>query len=464
MKILHVTLVALALTGCGSLMKTDYKRPELTIPTQWSTQESGSAWFVHSHHWWTVFSDPQLSQAIDDVLTRNNDLAIAGFRLQQARLDSHLSDTNLTPDVSVLGSADNNKNIRRNTESSENYSSSVNLSYEVDLWGKLARTREQSAWQAEASALDRQNTALILIGNTAQYYWQIAGFNQKVVNSDRSLGLAKETEAITKSRFAAGAVSQLDVLQATQSVLDQENSLKDLVQQREEARNALAILFNRPSSMRLPERDALDLNQSITLKAGLPVEVIAHRPDVQSAERDLRAALAGSDVAALSFYPTLSLSAALSVGSSVFSQWFSDPMRAVGSSVALPFVQWNTVQLTIARSKLDIKVAASLFQKTVYIALSDVEKSLTQRQKWTQQRENALLSLTLSQHRLAVAKSQYLAGAVSIQTWLDAQNNLLTVENQLSDIQYNYLNSTMQLWLAMGGEAIPELPSAKEFT
>lgn len=124
--------------------------------------------------------------------------------------------------------------------------------------------------------------------------------------------------------------------------------------------------------------------------------------------------------------------------------------------MVLPFVEWNKVQLTIARSKLDVKTAASTFQQKVYSALSDVEKSLTQRQKWSQQRENTLISLALSQQRLKLAKSQYLAGAQPIETWLDAQNNLLTVENQLSDIQNNYLNSTMLLWLAIGGEEIPE--------
>ncbi|MFS7244681.1 efflux transporter outer membrane subunit [Rahnella inusitata] len=456
MRILQVTFIALALTACGSLVKADYKRPELTLPMQWSTQETGSAWLASSGHWWTVFGDPQLTHAIDDVLTRNNDLAIAGFRLQQARLDSNLSDTNLTPDVSVSGSADNTKNIRHHTNSVEGYSSSVSLSYELDLWGKLARMREQSAWQAEATALERQNTALTLIGTTAQYYWQIAGINQKIDNSQRSLAIAEETKVVTTSRFTAGAVSQLDVLQATQSVLEQENNLKDLFQQREEIRNSLAILFNRPPSMRLPERDGLDLTQTIELKMSLPVEVIRRRPDVQSAESELRAALAGSDVAALNFYPTVSLSAVLSAGSSVFSQWFSEPGRVIGSSVVLPFVEWNKVQLTIARSKLDVKTAASTFQQKVYSALSDVEKSLTQRQKWSQQRENTLISLALSQQRLKLAKSQYLAGAQPIETWLDAQNNLLTVENQLSDIQNNYLNSTMQLWLAIGGEEIRE--------
>lgn len=459
MKRLKLISAIFLLSGCGSLLETEYQRPQVIIPAQWNQQNTGTTWLAHSSHWWEVFGDPQLSHAISDVLTTNNDLAAAGFRLQQARIDSELANTNLTPDITVSGSASNNKNINQNTNASESYSASIGLSYEIDLWGKLARTREQSSWLAEASALDRQNTALILIGTTAQYYWQIGALNQKIANSQRSLELATQTEAITTSRYSAGSVSQLDVLQAAQSRLDQQNSLADFIQQREEARNSLAILFNKPPSMRLPERTALDLNQTIELTPDLPLSVIGRRPDVQSAEYQLRASLAGSDVAALNFYPSLSLNASLSAGSSLFSQWFTNPVRALGSSVALPFIQWNTARLTIKRSKLDVDIAAATFRDKVYAALADVNKSMTERETWAQQRQNALLSLTMSKQRLVLAKSQYLSGAVSIQTWLDAQNNLLSVENQLVDIQDNYLNSTLQLWMALGGENIPYAPA-----
>ncbi|MBF7978374.1 MULTISPECIES: efflux transporter outer membrane subunit [Rahnella] len=460
MKNLTLIIMIFLSSGCGALLKTEYQRPAVVIPEHWNQRNTGTSWVAHSSHWWDTFEDPQLSRAINDVLVANNDLAAAGFRLQQARLDSQLANTNLTPEVTTSGSASNSKNTRRDTNAIENYSVSVGLSYELDLWGKLARTREQSAWLAEASALDRQNTALMLIGTTSQYYWLIGNLNQKIANNQRSLELANETESIITSRYHAGYVSKLDLLQATQSRLDQTNNLADLVQQREEARNSLAILFNRPSSVRLSERAGLDLSQTIALSPELPLTVISRRPDVQSAEWQLRAALAGSDVAKLNFYPSLSLNASLAAGSNLFTQWFTNPARTLGSTVALPFIQWNTVELTVKRSRLDVDIAAATFRDKVYAALADVEKSITQRQTSELQRQNALQSLAMSQQRLVLAKSQYLSGAVSIQSWLDAQDNLLAVENQLADIQNSYLNSTLQLWMALGGENIPEPPSA----
>ncbi|WP_370592691.1 efflux transporter outer membrane subunit [Serratia sp. ASV30] len=444
-------LLPLLLGGCGSLTKSDYQRPMLSVPAEWRVQDTGSGYLQHTDHWWDNFEDPQLSMLIGRALTSNNDLAIAGIQLQQARLAAGLTDTNLTPDVSVTGSANNSKNLRNNTTPTESYSTTLSLSYELDLWGKLARAREQSQWQVEATEQDRQNTALTLIGNTAQYYWQIANLNQKIKQQQTGLEISQQTLALVQSRYASGAAGQLDLLQAKQSLLNRENAYRTLQQQREENRNALAILFNRSPTDRQAERSSLDINQDVPIAKVLPVEVIARRPDVKAAEGRLRAALAGSDVQRLSFYPSLSLAASLGSASSIFSQWFSDPVRTLGANAALPFVQWNTVQLTIEKSDLDVKQAAIVFRSQVYNALADVDNAMSQRLSYQQQKINQQQNLQLSQQRLVLARSQYQAGAVSFQSLLDAEDDLLTIETNLSDLQYNYLNATMKLWLALGG-------------
>ncbi|WP_337049123.1 efflux transporter outer membrane subunit [Serratia fonticola] len=450
-KLSLVILLPLLLSGCGSLTKSDYQRPMLSVPAEWRVQDTGSGYLQHTDHWWDNFADPQLSMLIGRALTSNNDLAIAGIQLQQARLAAGLTDTNLTPDVSVTGSANNSKNLRNNTTPTESYSTTLSLSYELDLWGKLARAREQAQWQAEATEQDRQNTALTLIGNTAQYYWQIANLNQKIKQQQVGLAIGQQTLALVQSRYASGAAGQLDLLQAQQSLINRENTYRTLQQQREENRNALAILFNRSPTDRQAERSSLDINQDVPIAKLLPVEVIARRPDVKAAEGRLRAALAGSDVQRLSFYPSLSLAASLGSASSIFSQWFSDPVRTLGANAALPFVQWNTVQLTIEKSDLDVKQAAIVFRSQVYNALADVDNAMSQRLSYQQQKINQQQNLQLSQQRLVLARSQYQAGAVSFQSLLDAEDDLLTIETNLSDLQYNYLNATMKLWLALGG-------------
>lgn len=443
--------ITLLLSGCGwAPMKWD--KPAISVPAGWQMQDTGSSYLANVPHWWDHFNDPQLSQLISQMLVTNNDLAKAGLQLQLARVSAGLTNTNLTPNATAGGEASNSKNTRRNTSSKESYNASFSLSYELDLWGKLARSREQSEWLVNASEQDKQATALSLIGQTAQFYWQLANLNQQIDNQQQSVEIARQTQSLVNARFEAGAIGQMDNLQAEQSVIIKENRLKDLQEQRAETRNALAILFNRPPSSQVAERRTLPESVAVSVPATLPVEMIASRPDIQAAEWRLRSALAGTEVARLSFYPTLSLSAGLSSGSALFSQWFSQPTRTLGSAVALPFIEWNKVSLTIEQSDLNAKQAEVTFRDTVYKALKDVDNALAQRLNAQSQMDSQQRNLSLGQQRLALATQQYAVGAVSFQSLLDAQDALLDGQNSLLTQRYNYLNATMQLWLALGGE------------
>lgn len=439
------------LTGCGSILKSNYQQPMLLVPSEWKIKDSGIGYLHHSDHWWDNFNDPQLSESINNMLVSNNDLAIAGLTLQKARLTARLTNTNLTPDISLTGVGNNTQSLNENTLPRENYSSSLGLSYELDLWGKLARSREQATWLANATEQDRQETVLSLIGTTANLYWQIAKLNQQLCYQQAALDISQDTLKILQSRYIAGDASEIELLQGQQSLLERQNQYQNIVQQREVARNSMGLLLNRSPNYPQAERQLLDLQQQVSIDQSSPLQVIAQRPDVQAAEWRLRAALAGSDVAKLNFYPTLSLGASLDAGSTVFSQWFSNPSRTLNASGMLPFLQWNTVQLTIDQSKIDVQLAAINFRHKVYSALKDVDDAMMQRLSYQLQKQNQWQNLQLNQRRLNLTKNQYQAGSVSFQTLLDAQDTLLTNEINLSELQYNYLNATMKLWLALGG-------------
>ncbi|HAU5592737.1 TPA: TolC family protein [Citrobacter amalonaticus] len=446
MKRLLVLLALLLLAGCGSLTRSDYQRPLLSLPTQW-----GPATDTVSEYGWQRFGDPRLSRVIEQVLESNNDLAAAAITVQQARVAAGLTDTNMTPDVAVSGSASNSKNTRRGTSAQENYSSGITIGWELDLWGKLARAREQSEWESVASEQDYHATVLTTMGTTAQLYWRIALYNQQIRNQRDGLAISQQTVQQVTSWFNAGKVGQLDVLQAQQALLERENQWRTLVQQRQNTRNALALLLNRPAEQHADESPALDANQQVPIAQKTPLRVIAQRPDIQAAESRLRAALAGYDASRLQFYPALSLDASLNAGSQIFSQWFSDPIRTIGGTLALPFIQWNTQQLTVKQADLAVKQAAIAFRSTAYAALAEVDEAMENRLSADEQRARLHQSLILSQRRLTLTESRYRAGAVDFQTLLNAQDDLLTLENALAQTQYDYLYATLQLWLAQGG-------------
>lgn len=446
MKRLLLLPALLLLAGCSSLTRSDYQRPLLSLPTQWQPATD-----TVSEYGWQRFGDPRLSRVIEQVLESNNDLAAAAITVQQARVAAGLTDTNMTPDVAVSGSASNSKNVRRGTSSQENYSSGITIAWELDLWGKLARTREQSEWEAVASEQDYHATVLTTMGTTAQLYWLIALYNQQIRNQRDGLAISQQTVQQVQSWFNAGKVGQLDVLQSQQALLERENQWRTLVQQRQNTRNALALLLNRPAEQHADESPALDANQQVPIAQKTPLRVIAQRPDIQAAESRLRAALAGYDASRLQFYPALSLDASLNAGSQVFSQWFSDPIRSIGGALALPFIQWNTQRLTVKQADLAVKQAAITFRSTAYAALAEVDEAMENRMSADEQRARLHQSLALSQRRLTLTESRYRAGAVDFQTLLNAQDDLLTLENALAQTQYDYLYATLQLWLAQGG-------------
>ncbi|EMN3919878.1 TolC family protein [Citrobacter farmeri] len=446
MKRLLLLPVLLLLAGCSSLTRSDYQQPLLSLPTRWQPATD-----TVSEYGWQRFGDPRLSRVIEQVLESNNDLAAAAITVQQARVAAGLTDTNMTPDVAVSGSASNSKNVRRGTLSQESYSSGITIAWELDLWGKLARTREQSEWEAVASEQDYHATVLTTMGTTAQLYWRIALYNQQIRNQRDGLAISQQSVQQVQSWFNAGKVGQLDVLQSQQSLLERENQWRTLVQQRQNTRNALALLLNRPAEQHADESPTLDANQQVPIAQKTPLRVIAQRPDIQAAESRLRAALAGYDASRLQFYPALSLDASLNAGSQIFSQWFSDPIRSIGGALTLPFIQWNTQQLTVKQADLAVKQAAITFRSTAYAALAEVDEAMENRLSADEQRARLHQSLVLSQRRLALTESRYRAGAVDFQTLLNAQDDLLTLENSLAQTQYDYLYATLQLWLAQGG-------------
>lgn len=114
-----------------------------------------------------------LDQLVDEVLAANPDMQVAGLRLKSALLGADLADTNLTPSVNASLGASGNKNMKDGSASS-NLGPSFNLSYEVDLWGRLAAARDQAQWEAQASGQDLAATRLLLIGKTLEQYWQLA--------------------------------------------------------------------------------------------------------------------------------------------------------------------------------------------------------------------------------------------------------------------------------------------------
>lgn len=399
--------------------------------------------------WWKSFDDARLNELIEQALLKNGDLAAASIRTRLSQLQARLVATNMTPSVAVSGDSGVRKSFNPvlTSRSSTGFAS---LDMEIDLWGKLASQRDAASFQAQAAREDCHAVAATLTVTTARLYWQIAYLNQLVALSDADIEYATRTLDIVNSKYAAGMISALGVAQAELNLSSLQAAHTQLVQQRVAARHAMAILFDQPPESPLEERATLPDTPLPAIAAGLPAEILGNRADLRAAELRLRETLANVDATRASFYPALTLTSGIGTASTALFEFLKNPVATLGAGLVLPFVQWNTRQLSIRVSEAQHEEALVNFRQRLHLALSEVEDGLSARTQLMLEGEKLGLSVTQAQRAESIAKSRYLAGATEVQPWLDAQAALRSAERALLANRFGQLFNQATLYRVLG--------------
>ncbi|RQS62997.1 TolC family protein [Burkholderia sp. Bp8963] len=460
--LLPVACAAALLTGCSNARRqpppvvnlpahwTVYDATPETLPAAVSVTSAPSAAAPIPADWWRGFGDRGLDQLINDVLAVNNDLAAAAIRAYRARLQAGLVATNLTPSVTLGGDGSVSRTLDSHRMSRTSNLSGA-LSYELDLWGKLAAQRDAARWEADATQADRDAARLSLIGTIAALYWQIGYLNQQIGLGDANISYAERTLALVRARHVAGAVSGLDIAQAEQNLSAQRAAQTQLIQQRTENRHALAILFDRPPQAQAAEPAELPDRPLPAVPAGLPADLLGRRPDLRAAEFRLRELLANVNVTRTSFYPAFTLTGLVGTSSASLERVLSNPVATLGVGLTLPFVQWNTMQLQIKVSQSRYEEAVVNFRQQLYTALSEVENALSARVQLEREGEQRTLSIAQARRAEALARARFVAGATGVRPWLDEQQRLRDAQSADALNRLNRLNNRMNLYRVLGG-------------
>ncbi|WP_445181312.1 efflux transporter outer membrane subunit [Pseudomonas sp. McL0111] len=447
-----VLLLPLCLAGCGALLHSEYRQPEVKTPAYWFGDTSRERSLDSGERWWETFGDQRLNSLIGDALAHNNDLAVAALKVRRATLQAGLAGTNIAPDLDVGAAADWSRSLRHDSSSQRRFSTTSSVRYEVDLWGRLASTRDAAQWALLATEFDRRASALSLIGNTARWYWRIGLFNELARSARESIQYAEQTLRLVQSQRLAGAATWLEEAQAEQVVATQRAVLSDYLQQLEVARNALAIVFDQAPEQRFAELEQLPVLILAGVPAGLPADLVSRRPDLQATEWRLRQALSNYDATRASFYPSFTLTGSLSTGSSrELSQVVNNPVTLLGVGINLPFVQWNVRKYTVGISSVDYEAAIIEFRQNLYTALAEVEDALSAQLQIADQavqREHALAAALKAE---GLAEIRYRSGQTAIKEWLDLQESRRAAQISLAQNRFERLQAQMGLYLALGG-------------
>ena len=465
-KLASALILSSSLVGCAALVKSPYEQPNIATPSSFQNSKIVSKQIhadAYADQWWTLFNDVQLNQLVDKVLAANSDLAVAGINLQQARIQAKQSQSQQGIRVGDAGaSAKHRFSLDGDGDSSNGISLSYpGLSYELDLFGKLANQTQASRWEALASEQDLQSTAQSLIATTAQLYWQLGYLNERLSVANQNLASTQKTYELVQTQYRAGAVSGLDLTSAEQAVQSQKASLSQIEQQKVEARTALAVLLNLTvQQLNINEPAKLPQSKLPEISSGLPAELLSRRPDLKATELRLRKALANKDANKAKYYPSISLTGSFTTGGSSTSltQVLSNPAAILGAGLSLPFLQWNDMKRDLKVNELEYEKSIIQYRQTMYKAFADVENALSARNELDKQVSLQERNVQLAEKTEHLTQVRYNNGAIALKNLLDAQKTAREARLNLvstKQIQYNAYVTLMQ---ALGGSPIKQLP------
>ena len=291
----------------------NYERPDVSslTPTDWRWKVAEPKEAIPKGEWWKIFNDPVLDELETEAVASNQNLRAAVARVDEARAAARVSLSQFFPEVSLDPSYKRERTsghlptpIPINVPSAlvDTYSVPFDLSYEVDLWGRVRRSFEASQAQAQASVADYQNVLLTLTADLAVNYFLVRSLDAEIAALRRTVELRNESVRILNGRFVTGVIPEMDVAQAKTELASAEAELVDMIRQRAETLNAVALLCGRPaSSFEIAERPATLSPPAVP--AGLPSALLERRPDIAHAERNLAAKNAQIGVARAAYFP-----------------------------------------------------------------------------------------------------------------------------------------------------------------
>lgn len=430
------------------MLKSDYRVPEVNYPINWTKGDldGNPAPFD-----WKEFNDPHLDNWLHQVMTNNNDMAIAAMRVYRARLDAERTGITNTPALKGSLGVDGKKQLNNSSGMTKSGSFSLNTSYELELWGKIAHQRDVAEWAVHASEEDFRSARLTLLAEASNNYWRIGFVNQQIAILQQSIDYAKETLRLAEIRYRAGSTSLQDVIDAQQNLLTQENQLTGLQRERSQVLNKQAVLLGTVPGCLIVEPTTLPKGSLPKVNANIPARVLMRRPDISAKEWQLREALATVDIKRSEYYPTFNLTGALGTSSTSLLSLLHNPVGSVGANLTLPFLEWRQRDIEVKIARNDYEQRVLEFKQLLYKAMSSIEDALSLRNQLMVQEARLRDELELARKSEWLNKVRYQQGAVRISFWLDAQEKRRQVEFRMNENRFNQLQNLAKIYLEFGG-------------
>jgi len=452
---LATAVLAMVLSGCTTV-GPDYRSPAPGAPAQTPFASARPPVFTQDQppgRWWSLFQDPAVDRLVEQALAANTDLRVAAANLARARAVLRETRAGRLPTTDLSASASYGKEPGFDADTL--YDAGLDASYQLDLFGGIRRAIEASRADVEAVRAALDTTRISVAAETVRAYADACSAGQQLAVARESLRIQEQTFDLTRRLFEGGRGTALETGQAGAQLELVRSAVPTLEAQRQAALFRLSVLTGRPPAQYPAE--AARCERAPALAGPIPVgdgaALLARRPDIRRAERELAAATARVGVATADLYPKVTLGGSVGLTStSIGGLPSSDAFRfSLGPLISWSFPNTAVARARVAQAQASAAGALANFDGTWLQALQETETALTRYARELDRREGLRRGRGQAAEAARIARLRYQSGRESFQVVLDAERSLSAIEAELARSEAQLSDNLVSLFLALGG-------------
>ncbi len=451
-----MTMGALALSSC-LLVGPDYEEQNMAVPAEFRGAPS-SADSIADLPWWEVLSDKNMRTLLVETYANNRDLRISLINVASAAKYVDIAAAPIFPWLGYSGAVSRGQNqsggnIAANGGGSATPATgSLTASWEIDFWGKTARSIEASEAEFVGTLHTARAMQLSLLRQVATGYLQLLMLDEQLRITRESVVSYRESLELFITQLEGGIGNNLQVESGRAALAAAEAQIPDLESQIASLENTLCVLAGRMPGKIARSGSLAGYAGASKVPAGIPANILAHRPDVLAAETSIRSANAKVGVAIANYFPSISLTSSIGGASYDLENTVGRKLGwGVGASLTGPLFQAGTLRASEQIARDNFLSAIASYEQTVLTAMGEVSTTLISRDKLRTILERQEAAVKAYRISVDTSMSRYKNGLSSYYEVLTAQQNLFPAEKQLATYRYQYAASIPTLYSQLGG-------------
>jgi multidrug efflux system outer membrane protein len=453
----------------GCMVGPNYVRPGVEQPAGFKSQPANTLAPFVAREWWQLYRDPELSQLIATASVSNQTLRQAVARVDEARALARVAGSFLYPSISLdpsfvrQGTSPNRDSMVTGQRVGKSVTFNEwlvasDLTYEIDIWGRVRRSYESAQAQAAASADDLAVIKLTVATDVAQFYYTLRSLDAQEQILGQSVASFREQVRILSVQLKNGLVSPLVLAQAQSQLQATLAQQRDVERARTDQEHVLAILCGAAAPSFAVAANPLYQASPPAVPPGLPAQLLLRRPDVAETEQNMAAVNAQIGIAIADFYPRFNLTGAAgfeSADASIIFNWQSR-IWSIAPNFSFPIFQGGRLWANLEATEARYRQAVAAYVNQVLTAYADVENALTDLHAFFDEVGTLRQAVSASQAYLHFAQVQYEQGLVDYLIVIDAERTFLANQLSLTQTVNLEMAASIHLIKALGGGWNPE--------